>query len=84
MELTGGEYPDNSKEYIKKVELLLKEGGADIEIELPFFGLTKKEIAMLFNEKINRNLIFTCATPVNGKQCGKCLKCKALKEAFDF
>jgi len=79
----GGEYPDNSIEYIKRAESLLKEGGADIKIELPFYGLEKKEIAMLFNKEINKDLIFTCATPVNGKQCGKCLKCKALKEAFN-
>lgn len=83
-------FPDNDKGYIKQVERLIEVGSnSDFSVELPLFGLEKKDIVKNFYRKVPYHLTLSCAMPrkIAGKivPCGKCVKCIERKEALmDF
>ncbi len=76
-------FPDNSKEFLKKFNNLLKIGSPkDIEIKAPLINLNKLEIVQL-GKKINApmELSYSCYKG-NQKHCGVCESCIRRKRAF--
>ncbi len=76
-------FPDNSRDYLGRVEKLLSEGlKREIKIETPFMGMEKWEVVKEFYGKVPYRLTFSCASPVGRHHCGRCAKCKERQEGF--
>lgn len=64
-------FPDNSKEYMERMEGLISEGlRENVSVDVPFMG------------RVPFNLTFSCASPVGIHHCGTCAKCRERKEGF--
>jgi len=76
----GIEYPDTDMNYLNTLEKLIAKGLQEpkFKIQMPFYGLTKKEILSRFGSKIDLDTVFSCTNPINNKMCMKCYKCKKL------
>jgi len=80
-------FPDNDKDYLKRLESLVSEGIKDnFSIEAPFFGMEKEDIVKKFYSLVPYHLTLSCSMPrkVGGSivPCGKCIKCKEREEAL--
>ncbi|GAB6065319.1 hypothetical protein JCM9492_04110 [Aquifex pyrophilus] len=75
-------FPDNKRDYFDKLEELISSGlGKPFVIETPFFGMEKEEVIKRYGMYIPLSITLSCINPVNGKPCGKCIKCKEREEA---
>jgi 7-cyano-7-deazaguanine synthase len=83
-----GKFPDDSPEYFKKLENLMKEGlpsgpwkGADI-----IFPLRNKNKEEILKEALKLNVpledTWSCYIDNDGIPCGDCLPCKQREQAF--
>lgn len=80
--LKSGGYLDTSKEFLDKVNSLLSL--SEIKLLTPLDELTKYDlIPYAFDFKLTEDDFFSCNHPVNGKPCGKCPDCIALKEILN-
>ena len=93
----GDEHYDNSMEFLNQTEVLLNSlykefealgiGKKEIKVVAPYKNYTKEELLKMFIENggdIEKAYkeTFSCYTPVNGEECGKCKPCIRKKEAF--
>ncbi|SHK15752.1 7-cyano-7-deazaguanine synthase [Thermocrinis minervae] len=81
-------FPDNSLDYLKKVQELLSIGMAfSVNIEAPLFGMDKRYIVKSYKDIVPYYLTLSCANPrrIKGKitPCGRCIKCLERFQAFD-
>ncbi|WP_461831835.1 7-cyano-7-deazaguanine synthase [Aquifex sp.] len=75
-------FPDNKREYFDKLEELISSGlGKSFFIETPFYGMEKDEVIKKYGRYIPLDITLSCINPVNGKPCGKCIKCREREEA---
>ncbi len=80
-----GLYPfsDSKRDYFDKLEEVISAGlGVKIEIETPFYGLHKEDILGKYRKYIPLKLTLSCISPVKGKPCGRCIKCRERRDAF--
>lgn len=82
---------DNDEYFCKKTQRLLnhlyKEIDKKVKIKLPYCNTTKEELVKIYKEKgldlkEAYEKSFSCYSPVDGKECGKCVSCKQKREAF--
>lgn len=75
--LNQWDYPDTTPEFIQGLNFLSEK----ISVEAPFH-YNNKEVLGHFAKYlgISEDDYFSCDDPVNGKPCGKCLDCVALKD----
>jgi 7-cyano-7-deazaguanine synthase len=73
-------YPDNTMDYFDLMEKVISTGmERDFKIIQPFYQKNKKDIYNEFKKEILQTDFFSCIQPVNGKACGRCLKCQEKK-----
>ncbi|WP_461829378.1 7-cyano-7-deazaguanine synthase [Aquifex sp.] len=76
-------FPDSKRDYFDELEEVISKGlGRKFVIETPFYGMHKGDILRLYGKEIPLELTLSCISPVNGKPCGKCIKCKEREEAL--
>ncbi len=76
-------FPDSKRDYFDSLQELIGTGlGVNFVIETPFYGMHKEEILRTYGRYIPLELTFSCISPVNGKPCGKCVKCKERTKAL--
>lgn len=76
--INNSNYKDNSKKFIKNLNNIGSASG--IKIKCPFHKWNKLQLiymASLYN--ITEKDFHSCDTPVNGKPCGSCPDCRAIK-----
>ena len=75
-------YYDTSEEFLSKVRGIASDKG--ISLETPFSGLSKYDLSSFaFKYSISEEDFFTCDNPVDGKPCGSCPDCLALKDIME-
>jgi len=82
-----GLYPfaDSKRDYFDELEEVISKGlGVKFAIETPFYGMHKSEVLKLYGKEIPLELTLSCISPIGGKPCGECVKCKERKEALSF
>lgn len=87
----GSIHLDNTEKFRKQaqkvINTLYKEQGRKVKIRLPYKDVTKTELIKKYKEaggdlKEAYEKSFSCYTPVDGKECGKCPSCLQKRAAF--
>lgn len=74
-------YYDTSEKFLSKVRSIAEDKG--VTIETPFSTFEKRELCLsAFRSSIQIDDFFSCDNPVEGKPCGKCPDCLAIKDIF--
>lgn len=75
-------FRDGSREYFDRAqELLSLEVGRSVEIITPYLHLTKPDVIRLMDTD-TLALSFSCVDPLDGRHCGRCIKCGSRRRAF--
>lgn len=78
-------FPDSKRDYFDKLEEIISKGlGIRFVIETPFYGMHKEEVLRKYKNEIPLNLTLSCVSPIGGRPCGKCIKCKERKRALSL
>ncbi len=82
--LGNAPFPDNHRDYLDRLEQLLREGLRRPAFALltPFMGRPKEEILRTFAGRVPWERTFSCMSPVRGEHCGTCDKCRERHTAF--
>ena len=76
-------FPDSKRDYFDELEDVISKGlGVEFRIETPFYGMHKEEVLKRYGREIPLELTLSCISPVGGKPCEECIKCKERKEAL--
>lgn len=76
-------FSDTSPEFLEDMNVISKKRG--IEIIAPFHDYYKFDLGGLMNVyNIHEEDFFSCNTPVDGKPCGECADCLAIKEIIEY
>lgn len=85
VEEDGSNYPDCTREFIKKAQDFINQGTAikhEITIQAPLIGLQKKDIVLLaLKEKVPLELTWSCYEN-NDLACGECDSCLLRLKGF--
>lgn len=80
--LSANPFPDGSPRFLRAIARALALGlGARFTIRTPFRRLTKDRVVRLGRD-LPLHLTFSCISPVRGRHCGDCCKCKERIDAF--
>jgi len=82
-----GIYPfeDNKREFFEDFSKTISASlGKEFFVETPFMNMHKHEVIRKYGRLIPLELSLTCISPVGGKPCGKCIKCKEREEALSL
>jgi len=78
-------FPDNRREFFEELSKVISQSlGKEFRIETPFMGMHKHEVLKFYGREIPLHLSLSCISPVNGKPCGKCVKCRERKDALSL
>ena len=82
--LGNAPFPDNNRDYLDRLEQLLREGlrRPGFSLLTPFMGRPKEEILQSFAGRVPWERTFSCMSPVRGEHCGTCDKCRERHTAF--
>lgn len=73
-------FPDCRPDFLSAMSCVGRAYG--VELLHPLSDKTKAEVVVMAKElNVNLENTWTCYTPDNGKQCGKCYSCLGLKDA---
>ncbi len=77
-------YPDCSLDFTLAFNRVLKQGGLDSFVSAPFTNMTKKQVVTRGRELgAPLDLTWSCYSPVDDKQCGRCDACVLREDALE-
>lgn len=80
--LTTSPFADAKPEFVQALMMALNAGArSPVRIELPFAGLTKRQV-MELGRRLPLVETFSCLNPQDGRHCGRCNKCAERRLAF--
>lgn len=69
-------YPDCSQEWVNTINSLIHLEYPNVNVVAPFINMTKDEVFELgCSLGVDINDTFSCNSPIDGKECGKCGNC---------
>lgn len=76
-------YPDTTKEFVSRINDLALSCNGKFKVVAPLHDLDKEDIVKLgLEKKVVLEKTWSCYSPLEGKQCGKCLACALRREGF--
>ncbi len=82
--LAGNPFPDATPAFFESMARALSLGlDHPLEIDVPFRTLHKSEVIRLGRDLgVPLALTLSCMSPVDGRHCGRCSKCRERRDAF--
>lgn len=77
----AGGFDDNNQDFVTDMDYVAQHGG--LRVEAPLSNLDKFQVYSLGNAYgLYADDVWSCNTPIEGKRCGTCNDCVALKEGI--